>query len=72
MTERQHTVYDAIIAFQQEHGYPPTVRDLCKAVGLRSTSTMARHLQRLQDGGHIKWDCGKGRTIVVTPLVQPA
>ena len=72
MTERQRTVYDAIVAFQRQNGYSPTVRDLCKAVGLKSTATMARHLHRLQEGGYIKWVCGKGRTIVSTPLEQSA
>jgi repressor LexA len=65
MTERQRSVYDAIVGFQRENGYPPTVRDLCKVVGLKSTATMAWHLNRLQDGGYIKWGNSKARSIVI-------
>ena len=48
-----------------EKGYPPTVREICKAVHLKSTSTVHGYLQRLQEQGIIKRDPTKPRAIKV-------
>ena len=50
------------------HGYPPTVREIGKAVQLSSTSTVHGHLDRLQKKGFIKKDPTKPRTIEITML----
>lgn len=52
LTQKQGEVLDNIILFQQMHGYPPTVRELCGMSGVRSTSTIGVRVQ----GGSIKSD----------------
>ena len=49
----------------QEKGYPPSVREICDAVGLKSTSTVHGHLQRLQKKGLIHRDAMKPRAMEV-------
>lgn len=50
-----------------EHGYPPTVREICSAVGLSSTSTVHGHITRLIDKGFLRKDSAKPRALEVTP-----
>ncbi len=54
-------------AFIREHGIPPTVRELAKALGISSTAAHYR-LTRLREHGLVEWEEGKSRTlrIVVT------
>ncbi|MBU5677488.1 transcriptional repressor LexA [Alkaliphilus sp. MSJ-5] len=46
-------------------GYPPSVREICEAVGLRSTSTVHGHLSKLEDKGYIRRDPTKPRAIEI-------
>jgi repressor LexA len=46
-------------------GYPPSVREMCTAVGLKSTSTVHSHLEKLEQKGYIRKDAAKPRTIEV-------
>ena len=41
-------IYDYIVDFVEQRGYPPTLREIADAVGLRSTGTVARHLKCLE------------------------
>lgn len=50
-----------------EHGYPPTVREICSAVGLSSTSTVHGHITRLIDKGFLHKDSAKPRALEITP-----
>lgn len=47
------------------NGYPPTVREICDAVGLRSPSTVHSHLKILQEGGYLEKSDHKTRTLSV-------
>lgn len=47
----------------QTKGYPPSVREICKAVGLKSTSTVHGHLKQLEEKGIIRRDPAKPRAI---------
>lgn len=47
------------------HGYPPSVREICDAVGLRSTSTVFSHLEKLEKNGYIYRDPSKPRAIEI-------
>ncbi len=47
------------------HGYPPTVRDICQAVNLRSTSSVHAHLETLEKNGYIRRDPTKPRAIEI-------
>ena len=48
-----------------EKGYPPSVREICEAVGLRSTSTVHGHLSKLENKGYIRRDATKPRAIEI-------
>lgn len=65
ITEKQETILEEIIKFKSENGFPPTVRELCEKTGLRSTSSVAAHLQALKDKGYINWVATMPRTITV-------
>lgn len=49
-----------IIAYITEHGYPPTTREIGDGVGLKSTSSVQRHMERMLKDGKIKSDAGIG------------
>src|SRR5690606_40385948 len=49
----------------QLKGYPPSVREICKGVNLKSTSTVHRHLEKLESKGYIRKDPTKPRAIEV-------
>lgn len=51
-------------------GYPPSVREICAAVGLKSTSTVHGHLERLEKKGLIRRDATKPRAIEVIDEFQ--
>lgn len=48
LNEKQKEVYDFLLEFTKTNGYPPSVREICKAVSLKSTSTVHGHLKRLE------------------------
>ncbi len=58
-------VYEYIVDYIRDKGYPPAVRDICAGVGIRSTSTIHSHLQRLQQQGKIVYSSGKRRAITI-------
>lgn len=62
---KQVEIYEFIKEQIKEKGYPPSVREICAAVGLKSTSTVHGHLERLEKKGLIKRDPTKPRTIEV-------
>lgn len=62
---KQLEIYEYIKNQIKEKGYPPSVREIGAAVGLRSTSTVHGHLERLEKKGLIKRDATKPRTIEV-------
>ena len=66
VTERQRAILDYLRGFVDEHGYPPTVREIGEAVGLRSPSTVHAHLAQLERAGLIRRDPTKPRAIELT------
>lgn len=60
---KQQQILDFIKQFVIERGFPPSVREICDAVKLSSTSTVHSHLQALEEKGYIKRDGSKSRTI---------
>lgn len=62
---RQCQIYNFIKSQIKEKGYPPSVREICAAVGLKSTSTVHSYLEKLEKRGFIKRDATKSRTIEV-------
>ena len=70
LTKRQKEIFDYIRRYASKHGYPPTVREIGKAVGLGSPSTVHAHLANLEKIGLLKRDPSKPRAIEV--LVEKA
>ena len=70
LTKRQREIFDYISRYLAKHGYPPTVREIGKAVGLHSSSTVHAHLAKLESLGVLKRDPTKPRAIEV--LVERA
>ena len=63
--ENQQKILDFIKTEIEEKGYPPSVREICAAVGLRSTSTVHAHLNHLEEQGLIRRDSTKPRALEV-------
>ena len=72
LSAMQQKIYDYIAACIQTQGYPPSVREIGEAVGLRSPSTVHFHLKKLADTGAIEIGAGKGRAITLTHPAAPA
>jgi repressor LexA len=65
LTKRQQEIFDFIKRYGAEHGYPPTVRDIGKAIGLTSSSTVHAHLANLEKVGLLRRDPTKPRALEV-------
>jgi repressor LexA len=63
LTKRQQEIFDFIKRYSAKHGYPPTVRDIGKAIGLTSSSTVHAHLSNLEKVGLLRRDPSKPRAI---------
>jgi repressor LexA len=63
LTKRQQEIFDFIRKYSAKYGYPPTVRDIGKAVGLASSSTVHTHLSNLEKIGLLRRDPAKPRAI---------
>lgn len=65
LNEKEQKILDFLNREVEEKGYPPSVREICKAVGLKSTSTVHAYLERLEKGGFIRKDPTKPRALKV-------
>ena len=65
LTAKQQQIYDYILSFTNEHGYPPSVREIGAAVGLKSPSTVHFHMKGLEEAGVIVKAEGKTRAITL-------
>ena len=63
LTKSQQLVYDYLCKTMAERAVPPSVREICAATGLRSTSTVHSHLKSLEAPGYITRDAGLNRSI---------
>lgn len=70
MTRRESDALAVIVAFRSCRGYYPTVRELAKAMRLRSTSDVFRMMRGLQSKGLVSWDPRASRTLVVKGLQE--
>ena len=62
---KEKMLLDYIRVFQDEKGFPPSVREMCEAIDVSSTSTIAYYLTKLEDAGHIRKTQNKNRAIEV-------
>lgn len=76
LSSRQKEILDFIMQQLQKKGYPPSVREIARAVDLKSPSTVHSHLQSLEEKGYIRRDPSKPRAIEIlftsggAPVVQ--
>ena len=64
LSEKQQSVYNFLVK-QLSEGFPPTVREICTATGIKSTSTVHAILSALEDGGYIMRDPKNSRSIKI-------
>ena len=69
LKDKQLLIYEFLKDFTSQKGYPPTVREICKAVGLKSTSSVHGHLKQLEKEGLIKRDPTKPRALEIVDSV---
>lgn len=65
ISAKQQEILDYMKENILKRGYPPTVRDICEAVGLKSTSSVHSHLETLEKNGYIKRDPTRPRAIEI-------
>ena len=65
LTRRQEEILNYIKEYIVSNGYPPTIREICKAVGVSSPATVHAHLTNLENKGFIKKEDTKNRAIEV-------
>ena len=73
LSERQVRILEFIETYLGEHDYPPTIREIGKAVGISSTSVVKYNLERLQDKGKIKrsGEVPRGLRLMDNPRFAP-
>jgi repressor LexA len=65
LSKRQAEIFDFVVKYADQHGYPPTVREIGEAVGLASPSTVHAHLANLERAGLLRRDPTKPRALEV-------
>ena len=65
VNNKQNEIYEFLKTYTDNKGYPPSVREICEAVGLKSTSSVHGHLKRLESKGLIKRDPTKPRALEI-------
>lgn len=70
ISPKQQRILDYISEFSLEHGYPPSVREICAEMDLRSPSTVHAHLKKLQEAGYLEPSDHKSRAL--TPVSGPS
>ena len=70
LSDKQEQVLKFLIDFNAEHGFPPTIRELCDYFGFKSLNTAHFHLRSLEKKGQIQVHPGKGRGITL-PGARP-
>lgn len=66
LKDKQLEIYEFLKVFTANKGYPPSVREICDAVNLKSTSTVHGHLKRLEKKGLLRRDPTKPRALEIT------
>lgn len=68
LTERQESILTYLYEYTEQHNYPPSVREICEAVGLRSPSSVHAQLNTLEDKGFLRRDPTKPRALELAPV----
>jgi repressor LexA len=70
LSPRQRSILQMIRDWVDEHGYPPTMREIGAAVGLASPSTVAHHMAALERNGYLRRDARGSRAVDIRPPVD--
>ncbi len=65
LTPKQEEVFNFIKKYSAEHGFPPSVREICANLGLSSPATVQAHINHLKEAGVIRNSSNKFRTIEI-------
>lgn len=65
LKDREKEILEFIVEQINKKGYAPTVREICKGTGLKSTATVHGYLTSLKEKGYIEYETGKGRTLKI-------
>jgi len=65
LSKRQEQIYNYLCEFIRDNGYPPSVREICAEVGLKSSATVFNHLVKLENKKYIRRDAAKPRAIEI-------
>ncbi len=65
LTPKQNQIYDYILTYINQKGYPPSVREIAVAVGLKSPSTVHFHMKAMEKAGVLTRGVGKTRSITL-------
>lgn len=68
LSKRRQQIYDYLCSYTKEHGYPPSIREICSFTTLKSTSTVSMHLDKLESDGYIYRDPNKPRALEIVGL----
>jgi repressor LexA len=71
LTDKQQQILDFVNSQVEDKGYPPSVREICSAVGFKSTSTVHSYLEKLEKNGLITKDPSKPRALRVIGSKRP-
>ena len=65
LSQKERLIFEYISDCLEKNGYAPTVRDICSALGIKSTSSVHDYLRRLETKGYIKKSSGKSRALSI-------
>lgn len=68
--EKRTQILDFILKYSSENGFPPSIREICDAVGLKSPSTVHSHIKILKENGYLDDNGGKKRGLSLTKQSQ--
>ena len=64
MTKKEKVIFDYIVGYRTARSFSPSMREIAEAVGLRSASTVCRHIHSLEDKGWISTNEGRSHAII--------
>jgi repressor LexA len=71
LTDPQQELYDWLVGYIREYQHSPSIRQMMKAMGLKSPAPVQSRLEHLRTKGYIDWNEGKARTIRLTQASSP-
>jgi len=71
LTKKQQLVYEYLLNESKKRGYPPSIKEICAALGLKSTATVHNHLTTLEKKGYIRKYPTKTRVFEIIDAEQP-